>query len=411
MTWTNFPGRILRWTFSARMLSERGSLAASALSRQKRPWKMPRTPSSDVPTMPPRTKPRYLVGRQQKTKVLYYWQPTKKLQAAGFMATRLPDDLSAAVAESERLNAILDRWYRGEPLHPPPRFAPDSLDALDDLFQRDDAFRATSPRTQRDYLYNIKPALAWAQGVPVSAISRKAIKAWYRGLRDTRGPATARNAVAALRRLLSFALDERWISDNPALRLRLRKPGSRSRVWSQRELRAFVEAAEASGRPSMALAVMLGWCLGQRPADLRALAWSSYDGQAIQIRQGKTDQAVWIPCLPELRRLLDRTPRISTQMVVSENTGRPYQESDFQHTFVELRRAAGLPDDLQFRDLRRTLATALGAAGCTDDQFRAITGHKTREVVGVYVRPDRTFAEGAMKRLQRAARERKGKGS
>ena len=65
---------------------------------------------------------------------------------------------------------------------------------------------------------------------------------------------------------------------------------------------------------------------------------------------------------------------------------------------------AGLPKDLQYRDLRRTLVTALGAAGCSDGQIRAITGHKTRAVVGVYVRPDQTFAKGAFQRLQKAAK-------
>ncbi len=111
-----------------------------------------------------------------------------------------------------------------------------------------------------------------------------------------------------------------------------------------------------------------------------------------------------MPALPELRALLATTQRVSTQIVVSETTKKPYQESDFQHTFAEIREKAGLPKDLQYRDLRRTLATALGAAGCSDDQMRAITGHKTREVVGVYVRPDQTFAKGAFQRLQRATK-------
>lgn len=92
------------------------------------------------------------------------------------------------------------------------------------------------------------------------------------------------------------------------------------------------------------------------------------------------------------------------QIVVSEETGRPYQESAFQHEFARIRAASGLPVDLQFRDLRRTLATALGAAGCTDDEIRAITGHTTREVVAVYVRPDHAFAQGAMKKLEGAKR-------
>jgi integrase len=160
----------------------------------------------------------------------------------------------------------------------------------------------------------------------------------------------------------------------------------------------------------MALAVMLGWCLGQRPADLRSLAWTAYDqvagqGKAgMQRRQAKTGGAVWVPVLPELRAMLDDTPKASTQIVVSEVTGRLSKASDFQHIFAAIRAAAGLPTDLQYRDLRRTLATALGAAGCTDDEIRAITGHKTRAVVAVYVRPNGTFATGAMDRLEKARR-------
>lgn len=350
-------------------------------------------------------KVRYLVARQRRRRpTRYYWIPTKKLQKAGFLPLRLPDSLPEAVGQAQANNAELDRWYRGEG-RAPSGPAPGSLAALDHLFQLDDAFlSAIRARTQRDYLYSIKPALAWAADEQVTHLTRRAIKAWYRDQREKRGTANARNAIAALRRLLSFGHDEGWIAINPALRLRVAAPASRRRVWTLAERDAFCAAAVAEGRPSMAVAVMLGWCLGQRPADLRTLPWTAYRDAAVQLRQAKTDQAVWVPALPELRALLDRTARQSTQIVVSEITGRPYRESDFQHTFAEIRGGAGLPEDLQFRDLRRTLATALGAAGCSDDQIRSVTGHKTRNVVAVYVRPDTTFAQGAMKRLRRAMR-------
>jgi len=352
-------------------------------------------------------KVRYLVSRPQARRpTRYYWIPTKKLQEAGFLPRRLSDHLVEAVGEAEAHNADLDRWYRGEARTPKGPIA-GSLTALDDLFQRDDAFKEVAPRTQRDYLYAIKPALAWAGDERVEHLTTRAIKAWHLHQRDTRGISNARNAMAALRRLLSFGREEGWITDNPALRLRVKAPASRSRVWTEAERDAFCAAAEGGGRRSMALAVMLGWCLGQRPADLRTLAWTAYDPRAeagrgsMQLRQAKTGATVWVPVLPELRAMLDATGRTSTQIVVSEATGRPYGESDFQHSFAAIRTAAGLPFDLQFRDLRRTLATALGAAGCTDDQIRAVTGHKTRAVVAVYVRPDQTFARGAMDRLQK----------
>lgn len=330
--------------------------------------------------------------------------PTAKLRQAGFLPRRLPDTLDAAIAAAEVLNADLDRWYRGEATAPRGP-ASDSLAALDELFQRDDSFKQLSERSKRDYLYTIKPALKWAGDERVAGIQLRAIKAWQRDQVETRGAANARNAIAALRRLLSFGREEGWIAENPALKLRVRQPASRSRVWTTAEVEAFCKAAVGAERPSMALAVMLGWCLGQRPDDLRTLAWTAYeDGPepTMAIRQAKTDKLVLVPVLPELRTVLAITARVSTQIVVSEVTGRPYKESDFQHTFARLREAAELPADLQFRDLRRTVATALGAAGCTDDQIRAITGHVTRNVVAVYVRPDTTFARAAMDRLQAA---------
>jgi integrase len=355
-----------------------------------------------------KVKVRYLIERsRRKSRVARYWWPTAKLQKAGFQPRRLDDNIAEAVRQAEAFNAELDAWYRGE-RRSGPSYISDGLRALDDLFQRDDWFRDMSPRSQRDYLYNIKPALEWADDVPARQITSKAVRAWYRMQRDTKGEATARNRIAALRRLLAFGKVEGWLTENPAVGLRVKAPRSRSRVWTIAERDAFCTAALEAARPSMALAVMLGWCLGQRPADLRTMAWTAYDGKTIRIRQAKTDEAVGIPVLPELRTLLDATERRSTQMVVSENTGRPYRESDFQHTFAEIREAAGLPTDLQYRDLRRTLATALGAAGCSEDQIRSITGHRTREVLKVYVRPDDSFAKGAMGKLQRATRGKVG---
>jgi integrase len=352
---------------------------------------------------------RYLVARPRKAGAAYYWQPTKALLAAGFLPRRLSNDLSEAVRQAEALNAKLDAWYDrgGQPSGP----LPGSLAALDALFQTDDEFRGLKPRTQSSYLYAIKPALAWAGDEQVADLTRKVLKIWYRDQRDRHGAANSRNAVAALRRLLAFGVSEDWIPDNPALKMKITTPASRERVWTLEERDRFVAHATQHGRPSMATAVMLGWCLGQRPADLRGLSWACYDGQSVELRQNKTGVALRVPALPELRTLLDALPRTAVQIVVSETTKRPYQESAFQHLFAELREGAGLPADLQFRDLRRTLATALGAAGCTDDQIRAITGHKTRNVVAVYVRPDDTFAKSAMTRLTEASAERNLNGS
>lgn len=341
---------------------------------------------------------RYLSARARKSGVAYYWIPTPALIAAGFAIRRLPDNRVEAIARAEQLNAELDAWR--EQGTAPAAIRAGTVAAIDLEFQADDDFRRLAPRTQDDYLRCIQPALAWCGDQPIQALTRRAVKAWYRMQRETRGQANSRNAMAALRRLLSYAVSESHIADNPAMHIKITAPSERHRVWTVAERDAFIAAAHAHQRPSMAAAVMLGWCLGQRPADLRTLSWGAVDGSTVAIRQAKTGALVRVPMLPELRALLADLPRVSTQIVVSETTQRPYQESAFQHLFAEIRQRAGLPADLQFRDLRRTMATALGAAGCSEQQIRAITGHRSGQMLKIYVRPDDATAEAAMARLR-----------
>lgn len=139
----------------------------------------------------------------------------------------------------------------------------------------------------------------------------------------------------------------------------------------------------------MALAVMLGWCLGQRPADLRKLAWSSYDGEAVALRQAKTDTPVWVPCLTALRRC-------STRRRASARSSSSARSPD-----VRIVRATPAPlggDPRQGRPSGRSAIPRSAPHACDrarrgrlhsrSDQGHH--GHKTRSVVSVYVRPDRT---------------------
>jgi hypothetical protein len=101
------------------------------------------------------------------------------------------------------------------------------------------------------------------------------------------------------------------------------------------------------------------------------------------------------PLLPVTRERLDAADRTSKHVVVSAATKRPYKMVHFRHEFAQLHAAAELPTDLQVRDLRRTAATELGAARATDDEIRAVTGHTSRGIVAVYVRPNDRMARSA----------------
>ena len=56
--------------------------------------------------------------------------------------------------------------------------------------------------------------------------------------------------------------------------------------------------------------------------------------------------------------LIDGLERTSTYIVVSEETGRPYDKNTFGRIFRKFRRRAGI-SNVTFPDLRRTVATEL----------------------------------------------------
>ena len=83
---------------------------------------------------------------------------------------------------------------------------------------------------------------------------------------------------------------------------------------------------------------------------------------------------------------------------MSEATKRPYSKHFLSHEVARIRALAGLPTDLQFRDLRRTAATDMGKHGATDDELRGVTGHRSRGVVAVYVQPTGEAAARAQRK-------------
>ena len=95
----------------------------------------------------------------------------------------------------------------------------------------------------------------------------------------------------------------------------------------------------------MALWARLSYELCQRAGDARTLPWSRYNGQEVQVKQGKTSTLVWAPLLPDLKVMLDETPRVSTIIVIDEKTKRPFTLYNLSKAFNEIRYAAGLPTE------------------------------------------------------------------
>lgn len=102
---------------------------------------------------------------------------------------------------------------------------------------------------------------------------------------------------------------------------------------------------------------------------------------------------------PLLQTVLDATPKKGVQILISEMTGRPFRETEFQHTFAYDRARLQIRKELQFRDLRRTGAVTLARIGVPIQKIAALGGweiNTTTEILKTYIPLDEHMATSAV---------------
>ena len=129
-------------------------------------------------------------------------------------------------------------------------------------------------------------------------------------------------AWTVLARILSWALDRGLVAANPCARGGRLYRGSRAeKVWTADDKSVFLARAPAH----LHLALMLALWTGQRQGDLLRLAWSSYDGTHIRLRQSKTGRRVCDPrlwCAAQSDVGCNATP--SSPIMLTSTHGQPW---------------------------------------------------------------------------------------
>jgi integrase len=149
-------------------------------------------------------------------------------------------------------------------------------------------------------------------------------------------------------------------------------------IWLPEHVEAFLAVAS----PEMQLAMALGLHTGQRQGDILRMAWSSYDGSSISLRQGKAKRlgkvpaAIRVPCTKALKTTLDAAPK-KAAVILTTKTGLAFKKRYFGEKWEETCKLAGI-EELHFHDLRGTTVTLLAESGCTLPEIVSITGHTLR---------------------------------
>lgn len=319
----------------------------------------------------------------------YYFESTATMRRLGMASEPLGPDIADAIAKAEALNAAWDKLRRGED----GGAAPGTVAWLIGRYEHsDDYLDLRSSTKRRDYDPALRRIKARFGKYRVSTIRARHCKRWYQTLRASGKIADANNVFKVLKRLLSFAMAEELIAVNPAATVTMRAAPARETIWLWPQVCLFADTAEVMGRPSAALAAYLAYELVQRTGDVLALPRTHYTESCVYVKQSKTGNRVWIPVgeMPWLQDCIEAAlarHENSIQLVVHEFTGRPYTVGNFGVLARKIITAAGLPAELQFRDLRRSGLTEGGDAGATDAELAAGSGQKTRAMVARYTRP------------------------
>lgn len=337
-------------------------------------------------------KVRYL----HKIKGQWYWVPSAGAKALGFKSVLLGRDLHEAARKAQEINSSLDAERRRA------KIATESaanIDALVAKYLSSPSFIDLDAKTQKDYRNILERFREKAGKTVVELITRAECVEMYDGLRKKHGESMAAAMMRVWRLLLGYAYDIGWRADNPARGMRIKTMASRTEVWMPEQVAAFVAAADKDGEPSMGLAVELAYDIGQRQGDVLRLTWKDFDGQGFTLRQSKTGATVYAALTPAMSARLATMERGAIQVIVCRGTKKPYQPDFFRHEFARIRALAELPETLQFRDLRRTALTEMGAGGAMDTELRAMSGHASSNVLKVYVKPSRTESTEAQRKL------------
>jgi integrase len=300
------------------------------------------------------------------------------------------------------------RWVAGQPVDVgSKRTKPGSMRALAVSYFNSLGYRAMQPSTRAVYR-NIIDRFCEEEGatgikcgdMPAAAMRREHIIKLM--AKRSEKPDSANGLRKVLRAMMQHAVEEGVRKDDPTVGvkpIKVKTDGFHS--WTEDEIGIFEARHPVGTKARLAFTLLL--CTGQRRSDVVRMGWQHLRDGLMSVRQQKTGAELQIPILPQLRELLDTTPRDNMTFLVTV-FGKPFTPAGFGNWFRDRCNEAKLTH-CSAHGLRKAASRRLAEHGCTVHEVAAITGHASlREV--------QRYTKGAdQKRLAQSAIEKMKKGT
>lgn len=341
---------------------------------------------------------RHLRSRRIKTGWGWYWIPSAHVASMGLISEALgttdaPHPSPAILKRAVDLNALADEIRTGR-ANKVEQDAPGTVGFLVKEYRASEKWRKLAPRTKLDYGPWLDDFRDDFRDLTYAAITPMVLEAWRDRIVAERGAYAGYHLIGTMRALWAWAERRRIIKtdDNPARQVENERPPKRIQVWTLPQICAFIDAAWAAGEYGMAVAMILGECIAQSPVDVWGLTIADYDGRSItkpsrtKIKGDHPPIPLWHNVITALDWHLARRPSLlpTAPLFPPEGQNVPWKPSTRHKAFQRVRKAAGLPADLQFQDLRRTGATEAGASGASEIEVRDLLRHQTTSEASTY---------------------------
>jgi integrase len=213
------------------------------------------------------------------------------------------------------------------------------------------------------------------KGKPTKSLGRK------------KSPATCNRYLQAISSVLSWAVEESWITKNPALGVRRQtEPRGRVRYLSDDERKALLEACDASAWSELGLLVRLALSTGARLGELLGLEWSDVDvkGGIAHVRQTKNDEPRSLPLIEPVRKRLEAKVRPIKGGLLFPAERDAKRRNKVWRKHWEAAVGSAKLENFRFHDLRHSCASYLAMNGATPLEIGDVLGHKTLVMVKRY---------------------------
>jgi integrase len=291
---------------------------------------------------------------------------------------------------------------------------PGTLGALIEKYRRSPEFTEVIGPTTRSVYQEHFDYLKPVAGMPLNKID----SAFLYQVRD-KGMAKkkrhfANMTITVVRLLFTWGMKRDHVDRNPALAVdRIKRPKNAkivNRPWRIEEFDTVLSEAP----PRLLVPIAIAAYTGLRECDVVKVTWHSYDGTSFETRQQKTGNPMWVKAHYRLREILDATPRVSPNVVVS-TLGKPYKAEVLRAQFFPFIRRlieeGKVQPGLSFHGLRHTLGTVLAEAGCDAPTIAAVLGQESTTMAEHYSKTARRhhLAGAAIERIEERDRNRIGK--